>query len=223
MDGSKWLVTAKHILFSCEKNGLPFTRINVMFSSTKPWVYLPIPFREMRKYGKIHVNEKVDIAIIKINQMLEGRYNVQTEYNNFEFFDDSIITDHIPKGDDSVSVTGYPEKDINWNKTSLKRLDGKVIACPTKDKVRARDHADHNPSIDYCFCIDKPVEKGMSGSPVISISDDNSKCKLAGICIARLENDDGSIGGAAIPSHYIRDIIDHGRDLASYLDQFEFG
>ncbi|MGA7368629.1 MAG: hypothetical protein WBX01_05820, partial [Nitrososphaeraceae archaeon] len=183
-----------------------------------PLRQLRISLDEMRKFGMVHVNEKVDAMAIKISKLLDVRHTVKKECDNFGYFDDSTIMNQMPEKGNSVCVIGYPQKDIDWNKTSLKRLCGKVITCPSKDEARAID-PDERVSIDNCFCIDQPVEIGMSGSPVISVSDNNSECKLEGICSIIMVKKVGNNDAAVTPSQYIRDIIYHGRDLASYLDQ----
>ena len=91
-DGKRWLVTAKHILFSCMYNGLPFTMINVMLSRTKSSTFLPIKLPDILNYGKVHVNEHVDIALIELSQLFEGRYQVQKEYSTFKYFIDSTVS-----------------------------------------------------------------------------------------------------------------------------------
>lgn len=81
--GDKWLATAKHILFSCENDGLPYTRINVMFSRKNSSTYLPIRLSDILMHTRIHTDENVDIAMIKISQLLVGRYLVRKVYSNF--------------------------------------------------------------------------------------------------------------------------------------------
>ena len=106
--------------------------MRVEFSRTNPLGQLPIRLDDMRKYGMVHVNEKVDAAAIKISELLDGRHTVKKEYDNFGYFDDSTIMNQKPEEGTSVCVLGYPQKDIDWNVTSLRRLCGKVIACPSK-------------------------------------------------------------------------------------------
>lgn len=201
-NGDKWLATAKHILFSCENDGLPYTRINVMFSRKNSSTYLPIRLSDILKHTRIHTDENVDIAMIKISQLLVGRDLVRKEYSNFYFFSDSIVHKRELREGESVCVLGYPEKDVDGNKTSLKKLCGKVITCPDEEL---------SPSLKYCFCIDQPVEKGMSGSPAFFLNLGRSESVLAGVCIARLQN--GKVAGAIQPSYFLRDIIDNGRSL----------
>ncbi|MPZ06080.1 MAG: trypsin-like serine protease [Nitrososphaeraceae archaeon] len=201
-DGNKWLITAKHILFSCMNNGLPFTRVNVMFSKINSSTYLPIGLSDILKHGKIHANEDVDIAMIEISQLLEGRYLVSKVYSNFGFFTDSTVIKQKLREGASVCVTGYPEKDLDYNTTSLRILCGKVIPCPPEEL---------SPTLRYCFCIDQPIEKGMSGSPAITSNVEDSDSMLAGVCVTRLQN--GKIAGGIQPSYLLRDIIDEGISL----------
>lgn len=205
-NGGKWLGTAKHILFSCNNDGLPYTRINVMFGRTNPSIYLPIELSYIFMHTKIHTNEDVDIAMIRISRLLESRYLVRKEYSNFYFFTDATINNQKLREGDSVCVHGYPEKKVDNNKTSLKKLWGKVITCPTEEL---------SPSLRFCFCIDQPVEKGMSGSPAIASNVKGSESLLVGVCIARLQN--GKIAGAIQPSYLLRDIIDNGKNLPRWL------
>jgi hypothetical protein len=200
-NGGKWLGTAKHILFFQANNGHPYTRINVIFDRINPSICLFIGLSDIFKHTRIHTNEEIDIAMIRISQLLERRYAVRKEYSNFYFFTDATINNQKLREGDSVCVHGYPEKNSE-DSTSLKKLRGKVITCPS-EKL--------SPSLGYSFCIDQPVEKGMSGSPVIISNADESEALIVGVCIARLQND--KIAGAVQPSYFLRDIIDNGKSL----------
>jgi hypothetical protein len=204
-DKSKWLVTAKHILLT--KKGLPFHRINIAFSRTRPNIYLPITLAEMREYGRIHINKKIDVAAIKIDQLLVGRDTVQKEYHNFGFFDSATTTNERPPVGSSVCVAGYPERNLDFNQTYLRTSRAKVIACPPANKIRVPEWPREPPSIDDCFCIYRLVKSGMSGSPVISFGVANSEPRLCGICISTV----GARRGAAQPSRYIEEIIERCR------------
>jgi hypothetical protein len=129
----------------------------------------------MREYGRVHVNKKIDIVAIKIDQLLVGRYTVQKEYHNFGFFDNTTTTNELPTTGDSICISGYPERDLDRNKTSLRTRSANVIVCPPAHKTNPLQWSSKPPSIDDCFCFNRLVKYGMSGSPVVSVNATNSK------------------------------------------------
>lgn len=207
IDHKKWLVTARHILFSSTHEGRPFTRISMMLNKDSSSADLRISLREILAYGKVHSNDDVDLVMIELTNLLLGRPEHQRDCSDFGFFVDSNIPMQEPKIGLFVCMIGYPQKDLNTNKSSLKTLYGKVIQCPTK----------LDPRIRFCFCIDQSVVPGMSGSPVISKNEHCFDSTLRGVCVARLEN--GKIGGAVLHSYLIKEVVDNGISLRMYIKQ----
>jgi hypothetical protein len=178
--GNKWLITARHNIYPSSPDinrfppntgywETPILKLAVHFriNQSRPDRYV-LTRKELINYGRISKHPELDIAAINLSDSLTKDPLHQKYYPKKSFFTKENLGNI---GDcnigNVVRVTGFSDAVDSSQDTTLEKYSGKIKAMEEEDAAA-------DPYGRFMFAVDVPCPPGISGSPVILNTGNNT-------------------------------------------------